>query len=106
MYLFSNCITCELIQIGTELAIGFVGVNGDKTLDVLVKERGCDFLDSIIINFVLIAIRENLGLVLLGKCVIDAVPHLLVFMCSALLISDACFLTNSLKVALRVWWLI
>ncbi len=38
MCLFSDCITCELIKIGTELAIIIVGVNGDKTLDGLVKE--------------------------------------------------------------------
>ncbi len=83
------------------MAVHCIGVKGGKTHDDLVQERGDNFLDSVVVDFVIVAIGENLGLGLLGKQVIETAPHLLVVLCCALLTMNTSvldkFFTGSLE---------
>ncbi len=58
--IFSDCLTCKQTDIGTKLVIGCIGVEGDKAHDGIVKNRGGNFIGSIIIEFVVIIIRYKI----------------------------------------------
>ncbi len=55
------------MKVGTVLATSPIGVKGSKMHDGLVKKSGGNFLDSVIIDFVVIVIEEKIGLGFLSK---------------------------------------
>ncbi len=66
VFIYSDCIACELEEVGAELMVYCIGTKGGKMHDCHLKERGSNFLDSLFVDSAVIAVEENLGLGLLG----------------------------------------
>lgn len=75
--IFGQFITIIFMKIFPKLLHNCTGINGGNEHDGLVKVWGSNFLGPIDFKLIVIAVGEDLGLGLYGKCVVDTMPCLL-----------------------------
>ncbi len=90
--IFTNCLTCELKQICSELPISGIGVESGKAHHAFEEEWNCYLLGPIVVDFVVFTVRQNFCLDLLGVGVVNAMSHLFIVLRCLLLTPCSCFL--------------